>query len=134
MDTLSGKDCSALGIFSIQWRVPNRIRCDNATNLVWTAKNFVGRKGEKPEWIFNPPLAPHMGGTWERLKRSIKTTISRLPIPTDITLTQLKLFMSHVVDIVNSRPLTRVPVRSEDDPPITPNHFLRPCMSDEIHH
>lgn len=32
--------------------------------------------------------------------------------------------------MVNSRPLTRVPLRCIEDSPITPNHFLRPCFGD----
>lgn len=70
-------------------------------------------------------------GSWERMVRTIKSTLPRIQIPENMTLNKLRLFMSHVVDIVNSRPLTHVSVRSEDSPSITPNHFLRPCMSEE---
>lgn len=132
LESLHGTACvDALTIFSNQWKVPKTIRCDNATNFVWASKNFIGRKGECPTWKFNPPLAPHMGGSWERVVRTIKSTLSRIQIPENMTLNKLRLFMSHVVDIVNSRPLTHVSVESEDSPSITPNHFLRPCMSEE---
>ena len=29
----------------------------------------------KIEWIFNPPSASHIGGVWERLKRSVRQVL-----------------------------------------------------------
>ena len=76
------------------------------------------------KWNFNPPAAPHMGGSWERLVRSVKTALSVIlkeRAPKDETLTTL---ITEVEGILNSRPLTHVPLDSTDDHAITPNHFL----------
>lgn len=131
LDSMSGPDClAAISIFGNLWQVPKVIRCDNGTNFVWVAKNFQGRKGEIPHWKFNPPLAPHMGGIWERMIRTVKRALNATNMPEVVSQTELRVFLSQVVDLVNSRPLTQIPMRCQEDTPITPNHFLRPCLSD----
>jgi Family of unknown function (DUF5641) len=76
------------------------------------------------EWFFNPPSAPHMGGSWERLVRSVKTALrstlkERAPKPE-----VLYTLMVEAENIVNSRPLTHVAVDPSDPESLTPNHFL----------
>lgn len=76
------------------------------------------------KWSFNPPSSPHMGGVWERLVRSIKSNIVEvLPVrrPTEEV---LRSFLIEVENIINSRPLTHVPVDPLDREAITPNHFI----------
>ncbi|XP_062538177.1 uncharacterized protein LOC134206474 [Armigeres subalbatus] len=75
-------------------------------------------------WHFNPPAAPHMGGSWERLVRSVKRTLSELkpsPRPTD---EELRNALIEVEGILNARPLTHVPIDDTDAPALTPNHWL----------
>lgn len=109
--------------------VPVRIRSDRGTN-------FVGAKSEGfhllcakyanqgIEWVLNVPGNPEAGGCWERLIQSVKRVF-------EITLKekapQLEIFIGHVIEaenIVNSRPLTDIPIESEEADPLTPNHFL----------
>lgn len=76
------------------------------------------------EWRFNPPFAPHMGGCWERLVRSVKSALAALQMdrnPDDETLWTV---VTEAEAIVNSRPLTYVPLDTEDQEALTPNHFL----------
>ncbi|XP_058456720.1 uncharacterized protein LOC131434090 [Malaya genurostris] len=79
----------------------------------------------RTNWHFNPPSAPHMGGAWERMVRSVKAamqTISEHPrYPNDEV---LETVMLGAEAIVNSRPLTYIPLENADQEALTPNHFL----------
>lgn len=76
-------------------------------------------------WSFIPPGSPHFGGCWERLVRSIKSSLSvtlknRRP-PSDELLHTL---LVEAENVVNSRPLTELPLDHSGDDVITPNHLL----------
>lgn len=75
-------------------------------------------------WKYNPPAAPHMGGAWERLVRSIKTILYKISPAQKFTDESLRSGLMEVEMIINSRPLTFVSLDSEDQEAITPNHFL----------
>lgn len=76
-------------------------------------------------WKFIPPSAPHMGGVWERLVRSVKVAtgavLDAARKPDDETLETVLL---EAEAMINCRPLTFVPLESEDQEALTPNHFL----------
>jgi len=76
------------------------------------------------EWRFIPPSAPHMGGAWERLVKSIKVALRatlKERAPKDEVLITLLAEAAHSV---NSRPLTHVSLDPDDQEALTPNHFL----------
>ncbi|XP_053699101.1 uncharacterized protein LOC128746075 [Sabethes cyaneus] len=76
------------------------------------------------QWVFNPPLSPHMGGAWERLIRTVKKNLTILQssrLPTDEVLQNA---LAEVENIVNSRPLTEIPIEDDSSPVLTPNDFL----------
>lgn len=76
------------------------------------------------QWKFNPPYAPHMGGAWERLVRSVKAALSNMPAyrkPDEETLCTV---LAEAESIVNTRPLTYMPLESSEGEALTPNHFL----------
>ncbi|XP_065368851.1 uncharacterized protein LOC135961283 [Calliphora vicina] len=116
---------------------PLKIRSDNG-------KNFVGVNQEAQrfdevfdlvkiedelstrgiEWQFNCPHNPAEGGIWERMvqcvKKVLRVTLKEVA-PKEHT---LQSFLIEAENIVNSRPLTHLPVSPEDEEPLTPNHFL----------
>ena len=76
------------------------------------------------DWRFIPPGAPHMGGAWERLVRSVKTALSATlhqRAPKEEVLLTLLVEAEH---IVNSRPLTHVSVDPNDPSAHLPYIFL----------
>lgn len=75
-------------------------------------------------WRFNPPASPHMGGSWERLIQSVKKILARVKPQRMLSEEVLRNYLIYVENIVNSRPLTHVPVDDFSAPALTPNHFL----------
>lgn len=117
-----------------------QMRSDNGTNFVGINKelgeedNFIdfGKidAGLKPlgiKWKFNTPADPSAGGSWERLVQSVKKALYatlKEKTPRPETLYSLLL---ECENIVNSRPLTHLPVTPDEPEPLTPNHFLLGC-------
>ncbi|XP_074656823.1 uncharacterized protein LOC141910032 [Tubulanus polymorphus] len=112
---------------------PRELYKDNGTNFIgaerelksclseWNQSfisNFLVEKGTK--WIFMPPNAPHFGGVWERLVRSVKRALKSLHGEQCICETVLRTTQG----AINSRPLTYNSSDPNDLTPITPNHFL----------
>ena len=84
-------------------------------------------------WKFNPPKASHMGGSWERQIRSVRSILSSLMLHHGESLDDesFRTFICEAEAIVNSRPLT---YELLDDPlspnPISPNNIL--TMKSEV--
>ncbi|XP_062556957.1 uncharacterized protein LOC134221791 [Armigeres subalbatus] len=117
--------------------LPRYIYCDRGTN-------FVGANGElkrameelddealmneftstETTWSFNPPLAPHMGGSWERLIRSVKNSLRSLKLPHRPSDEVLRNALIEIENTLNSRPLTHIPIEAASAPALTPNHIL----------
>ncbi|XP_055605041.1 uncharacterized protein LOC129753269 [Uranotaenia lowii] len=76
------------------------------------------------KWTFLPPSSPHMGGSWERLVQSVKKVLRNMKIPRNPTDEVLHNTLLEIEFIINSRPLTYVPIDNADSEAITPNHFL----------
>lgn len=136
--TLSTDSCLMnLRNFMARRGTPRKIYCDNGTNfhgaerelkeaMTDVDQNYLASAftTDTTEWHFNPPVSPHMGGSWERLVRSIKTTLRRIA-PTRVPSDELfRSMLMEVENVVNSRPLTFVAVETADDEALTPNHFL----------
>ncbi|XP_055633290.1 uncharacterized protein LOC129773670 [Toxorhynchites rutilus septentrionalis] len=76
------------------------------------------------KWTFIPPGAPHMGGAWERLVRSVKTAMGDAYTEGKLNDEELQTFIEEAESIVNTRPLTYLPIESIESEALTPNHFL----------
>ena len=113
------------------------IRCDNGTNFIGAERELreavasidhhkIGQflLPQEIEWLYNVPGAPHMGGVWERLVRSIKQVLQVLLREQLLDDEGLSTIMCQAEFIVNSRPLTHVSDNANDPQPITPNHLL----------
>ncbi|XP_062533250.1 uncharacterized protein LOC134202211 [Armigeres subalbatus] len=76
------------------------------------------------KWNFIPPGAPHMGGAWERLVKSVKTAMTMAYSEEKLDDEGLQTLVVEAERMVNSRPLTYLPLESEESEALTPNHFL----------
>lgn len=116
---------------------PCHLYSDNGTNLRASDKELkqseqalnidalkAAGANNAMQWHFIPPSSPHWGGAWERLIRSVKTSlrvIMKERAPREEVLLTL---IAEVENMVNSRPLTHVSVDPESLESLTPNHFL----------
>ncbi|XP_055918341.1 uncharacterized protein LOC129950422 [Eupeodes corollae] len=117
---------------------PQEIYCDRGTNFVGAEKmlrreleaidpNIIAKRFISPttKWVFNPPASPRMGGAWERLVRSFKKALY-FSLPTKTPTDQLlRSCLVAAEGMINSRPLTYMPLNDELEEALTPNHFLR---------
>ena len=123
---------------------PEEIRSDQGSNFTKADKELKEALSEvnkdkvcrfcaqtEIRWIFNPPSASHMGGAWERMIRSVRQVLKAMLKEQIVCDEVLFTIIAEVVNIVNSRPLTRNSDSPLDDEPLTPNHLLqlRPCPS-----
>ncbi|XP_062538389.1 uncharacterized protein LOC134206677 [Armigeres subalbatus] len=76
------------------------------------------------KWNFIPPGAPHMGGAWERLVQSVKAAMHEGYSEGKLDDEGLQTLVVEAERLVNSRPLTYLPLEAEESEAITPNHFL----------
>ncbi|XP_040908610.1 uncharacterized protein LOC121191510 [Toxotes jaculatrix] len=118
------------------------LRSDRGTNFVGackelgintdntTVRKYLQEKG--CSWVFNPPHASHMGGSWERLIGVARRILDAMLLqtgPTRLTHEVLSTFMAEVMAIMNARPL--VPISTDPDNPaiLTPAMLLTQKMS-----
>lgn len=76
------------------------------------------------QWVFNRPAASHMGGSWERLIRSIRTAIRETLKQRAPRQDVLETVLIEAEHLVNSRPLTYVSTDANVTEALTPNHYL----------
>ena len=115
------------------------IRCDQETNFIGAArelqkayqeidcekiKNYFLNKG--CEFVFNSPYSSHMGGTFERQIRTVRSILNNILHNNGyrIDTPSLKTFLYEVMSLVNSRPLSRTFIHDKELEPLTPNHLI----------
>lgn len=79
---------------------------------------------EQIRFRFNPPNAPHFGGSWEREVRSVKTALRTTLGVQSVSEEMLRTVLLEVESILNSRPLGYVSTDLADPDPVTPNSLL----------
>ena len=106
--------------------VPVEIRSDRGTNFIATDKELrrFAERFPTTKWIFNPPGAPHMGGAWERMVRTVKRCFLEVVGDRPLTDEILRCALVEAEWVVNQHPLTYVAVGSDEEPALTPNDFL----------
>lgn len=116
---------------------PGRIRSDCGTNFVG-ADNIIRRTVDfiEPnemrrelgingiEWTMNSPGNPEAGGAWERLVQTTKKILRVTLKEVTPRLETLRGLVLEAANLINSLPLTNVPVDPAEMEPLTPNHFL----------
>lgn len=123
--------------FSARRGFPDELYSDNGTNFRKADKDlkqaFKNLESEELtqfcltnncKWFFNPPSAPHMGGSWERLIQSVKKHLKIVMMTKCPKEFVLRTIFCEIENIINSRPLTYNSDDINDPQPITPNHFL----------
>ncbi|XP_053686507.1 uncharacterized protein LOC128736049 [Sabethes cyaneus] len=122
---------------------PQEFFSDNGTNLKGASKELTGMINDinsdcadeltdaRMQWSFNPPAAPHMGGVWERLVRSVKEALEALNDGKRLTDEILHTSVTAAEDMINSRPLVYVSQETVEAEALSPNHFLRGVSPNE---
>jgi hypothetical protein len=116
---------------------PKTIHCDNGTNFhgadTELKKSLAELNNDKIQkdladqgikWKYIPPSAPHMGGSWERMVKSVKVALNAVLKDHAPKEEVLRTLIAEAVHSVNSRPLTYVSLDPADGEALTPNYFL----------
>lgn len=112
---------------------PTEIYSDNGTNFHGAERLLRAQIAQglsetftdvATKWTFIPPGAPHMGGAWERLVRSVKAAIGDAYTEGKLNYDEFETMLTEAESIVNSHPLTYLPLDAAESEALTPNHFL----------
>ncbi|XP_063720246.1 uncharacterized protein LOC134846785 [Symsagittifera roscoffensis] len=113
---------------------PVKIVSDNGTNFTAAEKELsrhfdadVTRQfyaNHQIELTFNPAYAPHLGGVWERLIRSVKDSFYAIIGSQILTDDIFNTVFCEVEHFMNARPITTVSASPDDVEALTPNHFF----------
>lgn len=117
---------------------PRKMWSDNGTNIVGAQaemsrslrqldrhKVTLAARRRDIEWSFNPPLASHQGGVWERMIRTFRRILVALLSPNDrLNDDILHTVVCEIENLINSRPITKVSDDVSDGEALTPNHLL----------
>ena len=124
---------------------PEKAVCDNGTNLVAGEKclrelidaldreKIIEKAAQQGiDWDFNPPYGSHHGGVFESLIKSTKRGLYASLSQAGITDEELLTALVEVEGILNSRPLLYCSSDPEDEPVLTPNHFLHGQLGGQL--
>lgn len=96
-----------------------KMKCDEAQ-----LKIHHSLRAKEVTWHFNPPLASHSGGVWERMIRSIRRILAAVMNQQVVDDEAFHTFIVEVERILNDRPLLRNASQVDDLDPLTPSKLL----------
>ena len=125
-NTLNVDDCLlAIRRFASRRGLPAVFYSDNAKTFVAAAHKLQHYFGHlAPKWNFIVPRSPWWGGWWERLIRSVKSSLRKTLGCRSLSRSELETTIHEVEACINSRPLTFVGDEPDIFNPLTPSHFL----------
>lgn len=116
---------------------PSRIRCDNGTNFVGARNTLANQDGFLDadsmqrelcatgiQWVMNCAGNPEAGGVWERMVQAVKKILAVTLKDEAPHVETLRAHLLEAANMLNSRPLTHIPISPDDNDALTPNHFL----------
>ena len=131
--------------FTSRRGVPKEVIRDRGTNFVGAVgelkkpvSQFHRRKLENKTavlgvmWRFNPPGAPHFGGTHEVMVKAAKKATYAVARERDVNNEELITVFAGVESLLNSRSLTYQSSDPRDSVSLTPNHFLHGQMEGQF--
>ena len=115
---------------------PGLIMTDNGTNFCganrrqqegW--KSIIDASKEvtaiqQITWKFIPPYSPTFGGIWEAAVKSMKYFVKRMANVEKLNFEEFGTLLCRIEGLLNSRPLYPNPTNPDEDPALTPFHFL----------
>ena len=117
-----------------------QLRCDQGSNFIGAKRILEEASQELPDnelrrfltdnqcdFVFNSPYSSHMGGSWERHIRTIRSILTAMLNEHSARLdtSTLRTFLYETMAIINSRPLTAQNLNDPLGPePLTPNHLI----------
>ena len=110
---------------------PSLIRSDNAKTFKKASTTLALNFGI--QWLFNTELAPWTGGVWERLVRSVKSSLRVVIKGYSNSSCDFSTILCQIEEIINKRPITYVTGNENDELlPLSPWNFLIIKHSDNV--
>ena len=75
-------------------------------------------------WKFRPEHAPHIGGLWEAVVKSMKTHLRRVLSNTKLIFEEFATVLTQIEACLNSRPWAQLPCDDDGIETLTPGHFF----------
>lgn len=103
-------------------------RGDRELSKIWktisdpSVKDLFSTRGI--EWKFIIERGPWWGGFWERLVRTIKSSLRKVIGRSSLSMCELETLFVEIEGMINCRPITYVYNDPNEPSPLTPSHFL----------
>ena len=93
-------------------------------------KEYCAERGTK--WQFTTPLAPHQNGCAETMVKSMKSALKKAIGEATLTPFELYTCLLEVANLLNQRPIGRIPEDPDDGSYLCPNDILLGRATDTV--